>query len=124
MPRMRSSSWPCCILRGATAAARLRCSGAAWGLVAAAVKAELGKGDRVFFYTDGLLAPDFEATAPEATPSQVPTPGTDCSLCPSLARFRATNRRAHPNFFNSPVPSFGVTSPRLLIKMFGGDTSL
>jgi uracil-DNA glycosylase family 4 len=51
-----------------------------------------------------------EAAAPEAA---MPEPG--CALCPRLARFRAANRRAHPDFFNSPVPSFGAASPRLLI---------
>jgi uracil-DNA glycosylase family 4 len=51
-----------------------------------------------------------EVAAPQAS-----TPGPGCTLCPRLAQFRAANRRAHPDFFNSPVPSFGESSPRLLI---------
>ena len=31
----------------------------------------------------------------------------DCPLCPRLVAFRATNRRAHPDWFNGAVPSFG-----------------
>lgn len=34
-------------------------------------------------------------------------PPPDCALCPRLARFRAEQRRAHPDWFNAPVPSFG-----------------
>ena len=51
----------------------------------------------------------------EVAAPRVSTPGPDCTLCPRLAQYRAANRRAHPDFFNSPVPSFGKTSPRLLI---------
>jgi uracil-DNA glycosylase len=39
----------------------------------------------------------------------------DCPLCPRLFDFRTTNARAHPDWFNAPVPSFGDTSGRLLI---------
>ncbi len=39
----------------------------------------------------------------------------DCSLCPRLVDFRTANTRAHPAWFNAPVPSFGDTSGRLLI---------
>ncbi len=56
-----------------------------------------------------------EAATPQVSSPQISTPGPGCSLCPRLARFRAANRRAHPDFFNSPVPSFGQASPRLLI---------
>lgn len=34
-------------------------------------------------------------------------PPADCILCPRLADFRAEQRRAHPGWFNAPVPSFG-----------------
>jgi uracil-DNA glycosylase family 4 len=44
-----------------------------------------------------------------------PEPPADCRLCPRLAQFRDDNRRAHPGFFNAPVPSFGDASARLLI---------
>jgi len=39
----------------------------------------------------------------------------DCALCPRLAAFRAANRRAYPEYFNNPVPSFGARDARLLI---------
>ena len=41
--------------------------------------------------------------------------GRDCPLCPRLAAFRATQRLAHPDWFNAPVPSFGDAAPELLI---------
>jgi uracil-DNA glycosylase family 4 len=42
-------------------------------------------------------------------------PGPECTLCPRLAAFRATQREAHPDWFNAPVPSFGPGSAELLI---------
>jgi uracil-DNA glycosylase family 4 len=39
----------------------------------------------------------------------------DCPLCPRLFDFRAANAKAHPDWFNAPVRSFGDTSARLLI---------
>ena len=42
-------------------------------------------------------------------------PAADCALCPRLADFRASNRRAYPDFHNAPVPSFGDSDARLLI---------
>jgi uracil-DNA glycosylase len=42
-------------------------------------------------------------------------PERDCSLCPRLAGFRATQRVANPGWFNAPVPSFGDLSASLLI---------
>jgi uracil-DNA glycosylase family 4 len=39
----------------------------------------------------------------------------DCPLCPRLVAFRASNRAAHPEWFNAPVPSFGPNTARLLI---------
>jgi uracil-DNA glycosylase family 4 len=42
-------------------------------------------------------------------------PSPDCALCPRLVAFRDANRKAYPDFFNAPVPSFGPTDARLLI---------
>ncbi|HXC28034.1 MAG TPA: uracil-DNA glycosylase [Stellaceae bacterium] len=42
-------------------------------------------------------------------------PSPDCGLCPRLAAFRATQRAAHPDWFNSPVPPFGPEAAELLI---------
>jgi len=53
------------------------------------------------------LAHETDAAAPEPQP--------DCPLCPRLVAFRATNRTAHPDWFNGAVPSFGPDSARLLI---------
>ncbi|MGH6827020.1 uracil-DNA glycosylase [Methyloceanibacter sp.] len=44
-----------------------------------------------------------------------PEPSANCPLCPRLVSFRATNRAAHPDWFNGAVPSFGPDSARLLI---------
>ncbi|HEY9520723.1 MAG TPA: uracil-DNA glycosylase [Methyloceanibacter sp.] len=44
-----------------------------------------------------------------------PEPQPDCPLCPRLVSFRATNRAAHPDWFNGAVPSFGPDNARLLI---------
>jgi uracil-DNA glycosylase family 4 len=50
-----------------------------------------------------------------APPSPFAEPSRDCPLCPRLAAFRTANRKAHPDFFNAPVPAFGPLSARLLI---------
>lgn len=42
-------------------------------------------------------------------------PASDCQLCPRLAAMRRDNRKAHPGWFNRPVPSFGDIGARLLI---------
>jgi uracil-DNA glycosylase len=42
-------------------------------------------------------------------------PQPDCPICPRLAALRATNRAAHPDWFNAAVPSFGPETARLLI---------
>ncbi len=42
-------------------------------------------------------------------------PSSDCPLCPRLAAFRGEMRAREPDWFNAPVPSFGVPSARLLI---------
>jgi uracil-DNA glycosylase family 4 len=51
----------------------------------------------------------------DATPSVPPEPARDCPLCPRLVAFREDNRRAHPDWFNGAVPSFGPETARLLI---------
>jgi uracil-DNA glycosylase len=43
------------------------------------------------------------------------SPGRDCPLCPRLQTFRKTQRAAHPDWFNAPVPSFGDANGRLLV---------
>jgi uracil-DNA glycosylase family 4 len=42
-------------------------------------------------------------------------PSRDCPLCPRLAGFRTTQRTAHPDWHNAPVPPFGADSAELLI---------
>jgi uracil-DNA glycosylase family 4 len=42
-------------------------------------------------------------------------PPPDCPLCPRLARFRALQRTAFPDWHNAPVPSFGGENGRLLV---------
>ncbi|MEX0628747.1 MAG: uracil-DNA glycosylase [Cucumibacter sp.] len=42
-------------------------------------------------------------------------PPPNCPLCPRLADFREENRRAHPGWFNAPVPGWGDDNPKLLI---------
>jgi uracil-DNA glycosylase family 4 len=51
--------------------------------------------------------------APPALPRT--EPGPDCPLCPRLKGFRDEARERHPDWFNSPVPSFGDPGGRLLI---------
>jgi uracil-DNA glycosylase family 4 len=53
-------------------------------------------------------------TALRADPAE-DLPGPDCQLCPRLAAFRSTQRGAHPDWFNAPVPSFGPDLAELLI---------
>jgi uracil-DNA glycosylase len=42
-------------------------------------------------------------------------PDRNCPLCPRLLGFREAARTREPNWFNSPVPSFGDPGGRLLI---------
>jgi uracil-DNA glycosylase family 4 len=42
-------------------------------------------------------------------------PDRSCPLCPRLAEFREAVRAREPNWFNSPVPSFGGADARVLI---------
>jgi uracil-DNA glycosylase family 4 len=44
-----------------------------------------------------------------------PEPPRNCPLCPRLVAFRQENERAHPDWFNGAVPSFGPSTARLLI---------
>jgi uracil-DNA glycosylase family 4 len=53
-----------------------------------------------------------------STTSLVPAaiePDRNCPLCPRLADFRAQVRARQPDWFNSPVSSFGDADARLLI---------
>jgi uracil-DNA glycosylase family 4 len=45
----------------------------------------------------------------------VSLPDRDCPLCPRLAGFRETQRAAHPDWHNAPVPPFGDPAASLLI---------
>lgn len=42
-------------------------------------------------------------------------PERDCGFCPRLQAFRDRHRQQSPDWHNSPVPSFGDTSGRLLV---------
>jgi len=42
-------------------------------------------------------------------------PDRNCPLCPRLVAFREANRAREPDWFNSPVPSFGDPNARLAI---------
>lgn len=52
---------------------------------------------------------------PAASTSGQPEPAQNCPLCPRLVAFREENKRAHPDWFNGAVPSFGPGTARLLI---------
>lgn len=47
--------------------------------------------------------------------SSATEPPHNCPICPRLAAYRGDNRRAHPEWFNGPAPSFGDASARLLV---------
>ncbi len=48
-------------------------------------------------------------------------PPKDCPLCPRLVEFRLANRRAFPDYFNDPVPSFGpIDAPLLIVGLAPG----
>ena len=51
----------------------------------------------------------------DAMQSLSPEPAKNCPLCPRLVAFRQENSRAHPDWFNGAVPSFGRGTARLLI---------
>jgi uracil-DNA glycosylase family 4 len=42
-------------------------------------------------------------------------PPRDCPICPRLVAYRLDNRRADPDAFNGPAPSWGDPSARLLV---------
>ena len=42
-------------------------------------------------------------------------PAADCAICPRLAAFRSAQRKAYPDWFNAPVPSFGPLHAWLLV---------
>ena len=42
-------------------------------------------------------------------------PGRDCPLCQRLVDYRHQQRELHADWFNAPVPSFGVSDAELLI---------
>jgi uracil-DNA glycosylase family 4 len=44
-----------------------------------------------------------------------PEPDRNCPLCPRLSDFREAARAREPEWFNSPVPSWGDANARLLI---------
>jgi uracil-DNA glycosylase family 4 len=46
---------------------------------------------------------------------EISEPPRDCPLCPRLVEYRAENRRAHPEWWNGPAPSFGDPEARLLV---------
>jgi uracil-DNA glycosylase family 4 len=48
-------------------------------------------------------------------PASLTLPLPDCPLCPRLAAFREAQQRAHPDWFNAPVPPFGDEQAELLI---------
>jgi len=58
------------------------------------------------------IAPSLASSPDKANTSE---PQRDCFFCPRLADFRQGNRRTYPDWFNSPVPSFGPRDASLLI---------
>lgn len=44
-----------------------------------------------------------------------PLPDRDCPLCSRLVEFRQTQRAAHPDWHNAPVPPFGDPAAALII---------
>ncbi|POF28976.1 uracil-DNA glycosylase [Roseibium marinum] len=42
-------------------------------------------------------------------------PPSDCPACPRLVALREELKELHPDWHNAPVPSFGSSSPRLLV---------
>ena len=48
-------------------------------------------------------------------PIEATEPARECARCPRLVAFRNDNKRAHGDWFNGAVPSFGAGDARLLI---------
>jgi uracil-DNA glycosylase family 4 len=64
------------------------------------------------------LRTDPQSSAEPALPGANQTsaePGRDCPLCPRLVEYRQSVRAREPDWFNSPVPSFGNSDAALLI---------
>jgi len=72
-------------------------------------------GARLEGRNDNLLKDPRDLAPPRIADPFPQSPPRDCPLCPRLAAFRATQRVAHPDWFNAPVPSFGDEKPQLLI---------
>jgi uracil-DNA glycosylase family 4 len=56
-----------------------------------------------------------ETSPPAPAGAALTEPDRNCPLCPRLADFRAQARARKPEWFNSPVPSFGDPDAALLI---------
>ena len=54
-------------------------------------------------------------TTPNAPTTDAAEPPRDCPLCPRLVSYRTTNRRAQPDWWNAPVPSWGARDAPLLV---------
>ncbi len=59
--------------------------------------------------------PNSAATGSIAATLASGQPQGDCSLCPRLAEYRASNCTTHPEWHNAPVPPFGDPAARLLV---------
>jgi uracil-DNA glycosylase family 4 len=55
------------------------------------------------------------ASGPPLAALPATQPARNCALCPRLESFREAARTREPDWFNSPVPSFGAPDARLLI---------
>lgn len=47
--------------------------------------------------------------------TNLPKPGTECSLCPRLVAYRAELRVAHPEWHNAPVLDYGPVDAELIV---------
>ena len=52
---------------------------------------------------------------PKGSTAAPPEAPLNCPLCPRLFDFRTSIAKAHPDWFNAPVPSFGDVSARFMI---------
>jgi uracil-DNA glycosylase family 4 len=50
-----------------------------------------------------------------AAPAPSATYDPDCTRCPRLAAFLERTRKAHPDYWARPVPSFGASRPQIVI---------
>jgi uracil-DNA glycosylase len=65
--------------------------------------------------TISTIENDPASSQPASTALPRTEPDRNCPLCPRLAAFREAARAREPQWFNSPVPSFGDPDGRLLI---------